>query len=67
VGWGNPNPDGFWAESNVIDRMLRQGDSWTFSGVTGFPRRKLPDWFIAVPRVPDRFARFNRPEVLLAW
>lgn len=57
VGWGNPNPDGFWAESAVIDRMLRQGDSWAFSGTTGFPRRKL-DWFVIHgPDPADQFAR----------
>jgi hypothetical protein len=50
VGWGNPGPDGFWAESATVDRMLRQGDSWAFSGATGFPRRVLPDWFITAPR-----------------
>lgn len=44
VGWGEPNSDGFWAESSVIDRMLKQGDSWAFSGVTGFPRRAPLDW-----------------------
>jgi hypothetical protein len=44
VGWGDPNPDGFWVESAVIDRMLKQGDSWSFSGVTGFPARKPLDW-----------------------
>ncbi|GIW83225.1 MAG: hypothetical protein KatS3mg105_5032 [Gemmatales bacterium] len=43
VGWGDPNPDGFWAEAKVIDRMLRQGDSWAFSDVVGFPR-KIVDW-----------------------
>jgi hypothetical protein len=57
VGWGNPNPDGFWAEAAVVDRMLRQGDSWAFSGATGFPRRVLPDWFIrADPPRPDALA-----------
>jgi hypothetical protein len=25
----------------VIDRMLRQGDSWAFSRVSGFPRRQI--------------------------
>lgn len=43
-GWGNPQEDSFWAEASVIDRMLRQGDSWAFSGVTGFPARKPLDW-----------------------
>ena len=61
VGWGNPGPDGFWAEAAVVDRMLRQGDSWAFSGATGFPAKVLPDWFIhrAEParRPFDVFAR----------
>ena len=45
VGWGSPGGDGLWAEASVIDRMVKQGDTWAFSGVTGFPARKL-DWFI---------------------
>lgn len=44
TGWGSPNTAGFWADSSVIDRMLRQGDSWTFSAVQGFPKKKI-DWF----------------------
>lgn len=48
VGWGNPTPAGFWAESAVIDRMLRQGDSWAYSGAKGFPKQSL-DWFAVVP------------------
>lgn len=38
-GLGDPSPAGFWAEAAVIDRMLRQGDSWAFSRVKGFPGR----------------------------
>lgn len=55
-GWGSPQEDGFWAESSVIDRMLRQGDSWAFSGVTGFPARKPINWDVALPpaRRPKR-------------
>jgi hypothetical protein len=30
---------GFWAEAEVLDRMLRQGDSWAFSRFEGFPAR----------------------------
>lgn len=62
VGWGNPNKAGFWAESRTIERMLSQGDSWAFSGVTGFPARKI-DWNVrARPhRKPSRleFARLE--------
>lgn len=45
VGWGDPPTSGFWAESGVIDRMLRQNDSWAFSAVQGFPARSLR-WLI---------------------
>lgn len=38
-GLGNPSPAGFWAEAAVLDRMLRQRDSWAFSRVRGFPVR----------------------------
>ncbi|MBX3399333.1 MAG: hypothetical protein KF873_11365 [Gemmataceae bacterium] len=44
TGLGDPSPGGFWADARVLDRMLRQGDSWAFSGVKGFPSRKL-DWY----------------------
>jgi hypothetical protein len=43
-------PAGFWADTDVIDRMVRQGDSFALSDVQGFPSRKLPDWFLANPR-----------------
>lgn len=32
---------GFWADASVIDRMVRQGDSFALSGLNGFPARKL--------------------------
>lgn len=57
VGWGDPNPDGFWASAEVIDRMLQQGDSWSFSGVTGFPRRAPLDWAGAGRNGLDLWAR----------
>lgn len=50
VGWGSPGTDGFWAKSSVIDRMLKQDDSWAFSSAVGFPAREW-DWMV-----------FNRPE-----
>jgi hypothetical protein len=54
TGWGDPGPSGFWADSKVIDRMLRQGDSWAFSAVKGFPARRVKlDWFVR--RRPDPF------------
>lgn len=43
---------GFWAEWSVVERMLRQGDSWAFSDAVGFPSRELIDWFSVVPAVP---------------
>lgn len=49
VGWGDPPSSGFWADSAVIERMIKAGDSWAFSAVTGFPARKL-DWFVEAPR-----------------
>lgn len=45
VGWGEPNTAGFWADAEVIDRMLRQDDSWAFSAVDGFPARKI-NWLL---------------------
>lgn len=51
---------GFWADYNVVDRMLRQGDSFALADVQGFPTRKIPDdWFIAAPkrRALDIFAQ----------
>ncbi len=38
---------GFWVDSNVLDRMLRQGDSWAFSQATGFPLRGSCQWSVA--------------------
>lgn len=78
VGWGDPPTDGFWTPASVVERMLRQGDSWTFSGIAGFPRRTLPDGFILNEPVwqngrnPSALV-LNRPralqdvDVLLAW
>lgn len=62
VGWGEPNTDGFWADSGTVDRMAKQGDTWAFSGVTGFPARKV-HWTV---RRDPVIAPFNA-EVALAW
>jgi hypothetical protein len=53
--WGantthGPTPDGlpasaFWCDADVLDKILRQEDSWAFSDVKGFPARKL-NWLI---------------------
>ena len=31
----------FWAEESVVNRMLKQGDSWALSNLDGWPRKKL--------------------------
>jgi len=41
IGPGNPSPAGFYAHWSVIDRMLKQNDSFCYSSVKGFPLRKL--------------------------
>jgi len=69
VGWGNPNRAGFWTDSRTIDRMLGQGDSWAFSGVTGFEPRKI-DWNVrrAEPRPLKPALEFARLEPkVLSW
>lgn len=69
VGWGSPSTAGFWAESWVLDAMLKQGDSWAFSGVTGFPAKNLPlDWVIQAnpQRERDPFALLGRRGFALA-
>jgi hypothetical protein len=64
---------GFWADAAVLDRMLRQGDSFALADVAGFPPRKL-DWFVQENRgltPPARlcslFTLTTRPEVTLSW
>lgn len=54
TGWGNPTSGGFWAPADSLDRALRQGESYAYSGATGFPAKVLPvDWLIrAEPRRP---------------
>lgn len=49
VGWGEPNTSGFWTSAEVIDGMLKQGDSWAYSAVKGFPGKRL-DWFVKKSR-----------------
>jgi hypothetical protein len=62
---------GFWADAAVVERMVRQGDSFALADVAGFPKRVVPvDWFIrAGPArgAPDRFAHFLDREVPLSW
>lgn len=46
---------GFWADTNVIDRMVKQGDSFALSDVIGFPSRKLIwDVLSPMPREVER-------------
>lgn len=61
VGPGDPPPCGFYADANVVNRMLGEGDSWAFSNVVGFPIQTL-DWFVRrEPRPLDIFAHKWRP------
>ena len=41
IGEGNPSPAGFWADADVVDKMLKQKDSWAFAGVNGFTTRRI--------------------------
>lgn len=41
---------GFWIDADVVDRMVRQGDSFALADANGFPARKLPDFFIVQPQ-----------------
>jgi hypothetical protein len=51
-------PNGFWADAHVIDHMVKQNDSFAYSGAVGFPSAKLDfDWFIH--NVPRRFPNFT--------
>jgi hypothetical protein len=65
VGLGNPSPAGFWADAAVVDRMLKQGDSWAFSGFAGFPARKL-DWY-ALRNRTDRNLAADEPRGSSPW
>lgn len=76
TGWGNPTTAGFWATSDSIDRALKQGDSYAYSGVTGFPAKRIPlDWNVqnhnwrneVSVRAQDRRAREPKELFSLAW
>lgn len=54
---------GFWADADVIDRMVRQGDSFALSDMDGFPVRR-PNFFIVAP-APQRQPNLNL--FALAW
>ncbi len=44
---------GFWVDSFIVDKMVKQGDSFSLADVAGFPARDL-DWFtLAKPAGPD--------------
>jgi len=36
----------FWADADVVDGMLSQGDSFALSNYIGYPRIKLPDYVL---------------------
>ena len=57
VGWGSPSTAGFWAVASVVDRMLREGDSFAVSAVKGFPARRPNSWLVQVPWRQAVFAR----------
>lgn len=59
VGKGNPSTAGFWADEAVVDRMLREGDSWAFSGVGGFKRRVI-DWDVTNNLRPEAVRPLDR-------
>jgi len=56
---------GFWADAAVVDRMLKQGDSWAFSDAVGFPAREL-DFFIKAEPRRKEFKRAFDDEFVLA-
>lgn len=66
---------GFWADAAVIDRMVRQGDSFALADLQGFPARPVPlDWGFgraepARPALTPKvlFARFAPEGAVLAW
>ncbi len=45
TGAGEAPRCGFWADAEIVDRMLGAGDSWAFSGLDGFPARRI-NWSI---------------------
>jgi len=49
-------PEGsFWADFDIVDRMMMQGDSYAVAGVDGFRRRKIDpsDWIVSLPGRAD--------------
>ena len=45
IGYGNHPIGGFWAAYETVDSMLRQNDSWSFAGVSGFTKKTI-DWSV---------------------
>ena len=39
TGAGNPGPEGFWVDANIIDDMCKRGEVVALSGVSGFEVR----------------------------
>ena len=49
-------PAGFWVDSNTIERMVSQGDSFAVATVAGFEARPL-DWFTSLQGRGDTYVR----------
>ena len=54
---------GFWADASVIERMVKQGDSFALSGLQGFPARKL-NWNVRANPI-DSGARWRMRDIPL--
>jgi hypothetical protein len=63
LGAGSPPEGGFWADWQTIDGMTHQGDTWAFSDVAGFGKRRL-NWLISAPIQYDARARGLRDTLL---
>lgn len=67
--WPEDMPlEGAWVDASVIDRMVKEGDSFALSDAVGFPARVLPfDWFIL--NTPNNFKllKLNNFEVARRW
>jgi hypothetical protein len=36
----------FWVDAEVIDRMVKQKDSFALSGFIGYPKQVVPDYIL---------------------
>lgn len=44
---------GFWADANVVAKMVAEQDSYAFSDIAGFPSRDAVDWFADAKQGPQ--------------